>query len=460
MFEFRSGTKKFSAFAFCAALLIGSVASRPAYSQVLFGSLVGGVTDASGGAVPGASVKVTQIETNEVRETKTNESGGYTLSTIHAGTYKVTVTKEGFKTFNAENIQVTLNTVVRVDASLQVGAQSQSVEVTAEAAALQTDRADVHNEFSSKQMIDLPQPTRNFEGIVALMPGIAPPSASGGGTNNPSKSFQVSADGTSRSGTNVLIDGVSATNPWVQFFATYAPSVEAIETVNVVTGSSGADQGLTNGASINVQTKSGSNSFHGSLYEYNIISALKARPYFLPANQGIPKLIENDFGATAGGRIIKNKLFYFGSYEGDYIRQGSANSTVTVPTVAIKQGNFSASPNPIFDPATGTYDAVGIPSGRTPFTGNIIPISRFHAASSKLVALVPDPNQNILPTPVNNYYVNTPISNTLSHVDTKFDWVASSKWKFTGRYGYQPYNITQPTIFGPQLGGSPNFEAF
>lgn len=433
---------------------------QPATAQVLFGSIVGSVTDASGAAVPGAAVKVTQAETNETRETRTNESGGFTLSTVHTGSYKVSVSKEGFKTDNADNILVSLNTVVRVDVSLQVGVQTQSVDVSTDAATLQTDRADVHNEFSSKQMIDLPQPTRNFEGIVALMPGVAPPSASSGGTNNPSKSFQVSADGTSRSGTNVLIDGVSATNPWVQFYATYAPSVEAIETVNVVTGSSGADQGLTNGAAINVQTKSGTNGFHGSLYEYNIISATKARPYFLPANQGIPKLIENDFGATAGGRIIKNKLFYFGSYEGDYIRQGSANSSVTVPTVAIRQGNLSDSPTPIYDPASGTYNASGIPSGRTPFPGNMIPVNRIHPASAKLTALLPNPNQNISATPSNNYYVNTPISNTLSHVDTKFDWIATDKWKVTGRYGYQPYNITQPTIFGPKLGGSPNYQAF
>jgi hypothetical protein len=174
---------------------------------------------------------------------------------VHAGTYKVAIAKEGFKGSTTDNVQVTLNTVVRVDAALQVGAQSQTVDVTAEAAVLQTDKADVHNEFNSKQLIDLPQPTRQFEGIVALMPGIAPPSASSGGTNNPSKSFQISADGTSRSGTNVLIDGVSATNPWVQFYATDAPSVEAIETVNVVTGSSGADQGLTNGASINFKPR-------------------------------------------------------------------------------------------------------------------------------------------------------------------------------------------------------------
>jgi Carboxypeptidase regulatory-like domain/TonB-dependent Receptor Plug Domain len=290
------------------AVLLMLSSAGPARAQVLFGSIVGSVTDPSGAAVPAATVTVTQLETNESRESKTNEAGGFTLTTVHAGTYKVVVAKEGFKGYTADNVAVSLNTVVRVDATLQVGAQNQTVEVSAESAALQTDRADVHNEFTTQQLVDLPQPTRQFEGIIALMPGIAPPSASGGGTNNPSKSFQISADGTSRSGTNVLIDGVSATNPWVQFYATYAPSVEAIETVNVVTGSSGADQGLTNGASINVQTKSGTNDLHGSLYEYNVSSALKARPYFLPASQGIPKLIENDLGATLGGRIIKNKL--------------------------------------------------------------------------------------------------------------------------------------------------------
>ena len=429
-------------------------------AQVLFGSIVGSVSDPSGAAVPAANVRVVQIETNDSRETKTNDAGGFTLTTVRAGTYKVEITKEGFKTYSESNVLVSLNTVVRIDAAMQVGAQTQSVDISAQVVTLQTDKVDVHSEFTTKQLIDLPQPTRNFEGIVALTPGIAPPSASSGGTNNPSKSFQISANGTSRSGTNVLIDGVSATNPWVQFFSTYAPSVEAIETVNVVTASSGADQGMTNGASINVQTKSGTNSLHGSLYEYNITNALKARPFFLPANQGIPKLIENDFGATAGGRIIKDKLFFFGSYEGDYIRQGGANASVTIPTAAIRQGNLSDSPTPIFDPAAGTYDSAGIPSGRTQFPGNIIPPSRINAASLKLIALLPNPNQNISTLPSNNYYVNTPISNTLQHLDTKFDWVASSKLKIAGRYGYQPYKITQPTIFGPVLGGSPNFEAF
>ena len=442
-----------------AALLILFPSAKSGWAQLLFGSIVGNVTDASGAAVPDATVKVVQLETNESRETKTNDAGSYTLSTVRTGTYAITVAKDGFKMFTVQHVLVNVNTEVRVDAALQVGTQNQSIEVTSEAAALQTERSDTHIEFTNQQMIDLPQPTRTFEGIAMLTPGMAPASASSGGNNNPSKSYSIEVNGTSNKGSNVLIDGVSATFPWVQSNASYAPSAEAIETVNVVTGSTGGDMALTNGGSIVVQTKSGTNAFHGELYEYNISNALEARSFFLPANQKNPKLIENDTGATAGGRIIKNKLFYFGSYEGDFIRQGSANSTVTVPTDAIRTGNLSASSTPIYDPASGTYNAAGTPSGRTPFPGNIIPTNRINAAAAKLVALVPEPNQASTSTtsaPANNYYVNTPVSNTLQHIDTKIDWNASNKWKITGRYGYMPYNITQPTIFGPVLTGSPN----
>jgi hypothetical protein len=447
----------FSAVVPALALLLSA---HPASAQLVFGSIVGNVTDATGAAVPGATVTVTQLETNETRETKTNDAGGYLLSTIHTGTYTVSVAKAGFKGFKVDPVVVAVSAEVRVDATLEVGAQNQSVEVTSQTTALQTDRVDTHTEFTDVQMTNLPQPTRTFEGIVVMSPGVAPPSASSGGNNNPSKSYSIEANGTSIKGTTVLIDGINATFPWVQSNASYAPSAEAIEMVNIVTGSSGGDMALTNGASVTVQTKSGTNSLHGEAYEYNISNEFEARSFFLPANQRNPKLIENDTGGTLGGRIVRNKLFYFGSYEGDFIRQGVANSTVTIPTDAIRSGNMSASSTPIYDPATGTYNAAGIPIGRTPFPGNIIPANRINQASAKLVALLPEPNQPSASAsaPSNNYFVNQPTSNTLQHIDTKIDWVASNKWKFTGRYGYMPYNITEPLVFGPILGGTSNNE--
>jgi hypothetical protein len=199
--------------------------------------------------------------------------------------------------------------VVRVDAALQVGQVSEQVEVTAQAAALQTDRADVHHDFTTQAMVDLPQPTRTYQGVVALMQGVAPPIASSGGTNNPGKSMQISANGASRSGTTVRIDGVTDTNPWVQFFSTYVPSMEAIETVNVATTSADAEQGLVNGAAINVQTKSGTNALHGSAYEYMVNSQFKARPFFLPANQHIPKLIEHGFAGSLEAALSGTSCF-------------------------------------------------------------------------------------------------------------------------------------------------------
>ena len=434
----------------CLFLLVAVLllSGRPAGAQVLYGSIVGSVTDASGASVPDATVRVTQTQTNESREVKTNESGGYTLSSVPAGTYNVSISKTGFRDFSTQSIEVRLNTVVRVDAELRVGAQADTIRVTAEAAALQTDRADVHSEVVSQDLVTLPQPTRSYGGALAIVPGFAPPLATSGGTNNPSKSIRITANGTGTSAANVRIDGVSATNAWVQYFTSYVPSMEAIETVNVVTGSADAEQGLANGASVNVLLKSGSNELHGSAYGYNINSAFKSRPFFLPANQGIPKLIDDDFGATLGGHIVRNKLFYFGSYEGDLLRQGNVN-LATVPTAAIRSGDMSASSNPIYDPLTGT--ATG--TGRTPFPNQQVPSSRFSPITQKLVALVPAPNLGGL---TSNYYVNTPISYNLHKIDTKVDWNASSKLRITGRVADQPYNEVQATIFGDVLSGSNN----
>ncbi|MCU1258559.1 MAG: TonB-dependent receptor family protein [Bryobacterales bacterium] len=419
-------------------------------AQVLYGSIVGSVTDSSGAAIQGAEVKVTQKETNETREATTNEAGGYTLSTVVAGTYTVSISKIGFRTFVTQNALVRLNTVVRVDAALEIGAQTQEVLITAQSAELQTDRADVHAEFATKSIVDLPQPTRTYQGVLALIPGFAPPVASTGGTNNPGRSMQLSANGTSRSGTSVRVDGVSVTNPWVQFFTSSVPSIDAIQTVSVVTGSADAEQGMANGASINVQMKSGTNAIHGSLFEYNETSGLKARPFFQPANQRLPKLVDNDLGGTVGGPLLKDKLFYFGSYEGDFLRTGSNPTFATVPTNDIRTGNMSASPTPIYDPSTGNPDG----TGRTPFAGNIIPPNRISPISAKLVALVPQPNvPNLL---ANNYFVNTPNSYDLQKIDAKIDFNATSKLRFAGHLGWQPYNDVTATVFGDTLGGSNN----
>jgi len=424
-----------------------------AVCQVLYGSLVGSVTDSTGAVLPGAEVQVRNLDTGVLLQATTNGAGNYIVGNLTAGRFEVTIKKDGFSSFKAPSVSIAMNNQARIDAALNIGGTAQTIAVSANAAQLQTDSANVHDDIGTKQLQDLPQATRTYQGLVGLVTGVAPPSpdfAGGGGTNNPGRSFAIEANGTSQSGTDVRIDGVSAVNPWVQFYSTAVPSTEAIESVNVVTSSPEAEQGLASGAQINVQLKSGTNQFHGSLYELHQDNALKARPYFQPVNTRLPKLIDNDFGGTIGGPIIKNKLFFFGSYEGDFLVQGNS-SFQTVPTAAIRNGDFSATSTTIYDPATGNTSN-GI--GRTPFPNNIIPSNRISPIAKKLTALVPLPNTTIFGTDSQNYFVSTPSQYRLHKIDTKFIWDANSKLRLVGRYSTYPYNSTQQPVFGSTLGGS------
>jgi hypothetical protein len=387
--------------------IIASSISGTGQAQVLYGSIVGNVTDPSGAAVPGAAVKITQIATNETREAVTNEVGLYTLAALPAGAYNVSITKARLRDFIAHNIEVRINTSVRLDAQLTLGEKTETIEVTAPAAVLQTDRADVHQDVTSHELVNLPQPTRTYQGLLAVVPGVNPPAAQSGGTNDPIRSMVLEANGTSQTGTDVRIEGVSAVNPWVQFFSTTVPSIEAIETVNVVTGASQADQTLVGGASVNVQMKSGTNQFHGSAYEYHQDNAIKARPFFLPADQRKPKDINNDLGGTFGGPIVRNRLFFFASYEGEFTRS-VAGQFGTVPTAAMLSGDFSQTGVTIYDPNTGNPDG----SGKQPFQGNKIPPNQISPIVRKLLPLVPAPTTGRFGANANNSTAIYPLDTT------------------------------------------------
>jgi Carboxypeptidase regulatory-like domain len=424
--------------------------SKPVEAQVLYGSMVGTVTDQSGSAVPGASVVITNLETNDARNAQTDSGGVYTISTVPAGNFKVSVTKQGYNTFVTNSVEVTANNVVRVDPKLTVGAVSQTVEVQSAATAqLQTDTADVHSELSSTALATLPQATRTYEGVFNLVPGMLPPTGQlAGGTNNPSKSMNFGANGTGTTGPNVRIDGVSATAPRQQYQTSFVPSVEAIQSVNIVTNSPDAEQGLSGGPSVTVQLKSGSNGVHGAFYWYNVTSATEARNYFQPVGQKPPHLVDNDTGGWIGGPIIRDKLFYWAGYEGDYALQGYAG-VISVPTPQMLAGNLSQSTTPIYDPATGN-PTTG--TGKTPFPGNIIPTNRISPVAKILNSYAPAPNIPGLPN--NNLSTVQPTTYNLHKIDTKIDYQATTKLRVSGRYGYQPYNNVQQPLFGPFLGGA------
>ncbi|HEY2016655.1 MAG TPA: carboxypeptidase-like regulatory domain-containing protein, partial [Bryobacteraceae bacterium] len=336
-----------------ALTLFLALSSQSASAQVVSGSMVGNVTDASGGAIAGANVKITLTQTNDVRTVLTNEAGTYTIATVTPGTYTVEVTKSGFRSFVAPNVLVNQNNVVRVDAQLPVGAMTERVEVTAEAAALETDRADVHAEVTSAALTELPQANRTYEGLMELIPGAIPPGGQlSGGTNNPSKAMTFGFNGSGTTAPTVRIEGINAVNLWVRSYQSYVPSVEAIQNVNVATNATDAEQGIAGGASVNVALKSGSNATHGGVYEYNIDSVFEANNFFSPTSKP-PHLVDNNFGGFMGGHIIRNKLFYFGSYEVD-LNHSADSAILSIPNAVQLTGNMSGSGNPIYDPTTGT----------------------------------------------------------------------------------------------------------
>ena len=417
------------------------------HAQVLYGSIVGNVRDSSEAVVAGATVSITNAETNFSRQTLTNESGAYDIVAVPAGSYALKVTKEGFAAYTLQGLQVTINTVTRADVSLKLGALTESVTVAAEASVLQTDRSEVRSEMVGKEMVNLPVPLgRNYQQLFRTLPGFAPPANAHSVPTNPSRALAFNVNGSSRSSNNTRIDGASSTVIQLPHIVAYVPSLESIETVNVVTNSFDAEQGLAGGAAISVQTRSGTNEIHGAAFEYNSVQAMKAKPFFLPPGQNKPKLVYNQFGGAVGGPIRKDKLFYFVAYEGTKDRE-AASRFGTVPTAAIKAGDMSASTRLIYDPDSGDFQG----NNRTPFTDNQVPVSRMSSISRKLADLTPLPNLAGL---TNNYFRAAPFKFDRHTIDSKVDYHPTSKLNTFVRLSLLHYNSFNQELFG-ELGGPP-----
>jgi TonB-dependent Receptor Plug Domain. len=429
----------------CALSLVPAVRM---HAQVLYGSIVGNVTDPSDAPVSEATVVVTGRDTGQSRQTMTNDVGGYSLPTLPAGIYDLKVTRNGFTTLSQTGIEVRLNDITRIDLHLQIGSVNQTVLVSAEAPMLQTDRSEVRSEVGSHVLENLPLPPgRNYQQVFRTLPGFSPPGNAHSVPSNPARALTFNVNGASRSSNNTRIDGASSYNIQLPWVAAYVPSLEAIETVNVVTNSFDAEQGLAGGAAINVQTKSGTNTLHGSGFEYHTNNKLKAKPFFLPAGERNPKLVYNQFGGTIGGPIKKDKLFFFGAYEGTFDRENASRFS-TVPTAAIRAGDMSDSPRLIYDPATG--DAAGL--NRTAFLNNQVPSSRISPISRKIISLIPLPN---LPGLTNNYYATAPFTFDRHTLDAKLNWNVTPKLTTFVRYGQLHFNDYDKQVFGDTLGGPP-----
>jgi hypothetical protein len=424
-------------------------AANAAYGQIIYGSLVGNVRDASDAVAPGARVTIVDRETKLSRETLTDELGGYQFPSVPGGTYDLTVSKDGFSPATRRGVVVTTNAAARVDIVLQVTAVAETIDVSAEGAVLQTERAEVRGEVTAKSLVNLPVPPgRHYTQMLRLLPGFTTPRNGNGPAVEPSRAVLYNVNGTSRSSNNVKIEGAGVNQIWLPHLPGYTPALEAIENVNVVTNSFDAEQGLAGGAAVNLQVRTGSNDIHGVGFEYHNSNALKAKPFFLPPGENKPKAIFNQFGGTLGGPIVRNRAFFFVSYEGTYNRQ-FASSLQTVPTAAIRRGDMSASPNPIYDPLTG--DATGL--GRTPFAGNILPQSRIEPiVSQKIVPLISQPTfPNALTA---NLFAAGPFTLDSHKADMKINWNVSSKLSLFGRGGIIKHDMFSTGILGELVGDS------
>ena len=383
-------------------LALCAVIAPTANAQLIQGGIDGLVTDTTDAAIVGAEVSIMNEATGQVRETATGAAGTYTFPTVNTGTYSVTIRSDGFQASITTGVVVSQNKVTRVDASLEIGQITETVTVEASAATLQTDRAEVRQEVTETTLRNVPVPLgRNYQMLFVTLPGFSPPQNAHSVPTNPTRAVRFSVNGTSRSNNNTRIDGASSTNIWVPHMTGYNPALESIETVNVVTNSFDAEQGLAGGAAINLQIKSGGNQVHGSAFEYHMDQHLKAYPFFSDRTSAKPKLINNQFGGTIGGPIKRNKWFYFVSYEGTYESQ-YAQRFITMPTQAMRFGDLRgtgvvANPSIVYDPLTGIQDQFhdDYARDRSPFPDNVIPRSRIDPGVAAMIhdSAFPSPNQ-------------------------------------------------------------------
>lgn len=395
--------------------------------------MVGNVTDSTGAAVPGAKVTLTNLGTNEPRTALTDGGGNYTFVNLLPGNYGIAVEKEGFKKLSRQPIEIQVNSAIRVDAPLELGDSRQMVDVTAETPLIQTQNATLGHEVETRQVEELALNGRDVFNLIALAPGVVPQGSTmtSGATVAAGASLQYQMGGGQAGQSAAYVDGapinVSYVNnvPWV-------PVQDAVQEFRVVTSDVSPEFGRFAGGIVNISTKSGTNTLHGSAYEYLRNPDLNANSFF-NNKAGLPRAVyqQNEYGVAVGGPAKKDRTFYFLSWEQIDLRQASTTST-TVPTVAMRTGDFSAPKIPsLFDPLTTVLQSNG-QYGRTAFPGNVIPANRLNQAALNMQNFeFPLPTNTALST---NYTVNVPKVTDANVYLARIDHRFSDRDQFFARY--------------------------
>ncbi len=349
-------------------------------AQTTSTTLLGTTTDASAAALPGVEVTATRMATNQTRTVVSNELGFYTIPALDPGSYRIAARKSGFKTQVRSNVILQVNQRLTVDFGLAVGDVVESVEVTGEVPALDTASASLGAVVDHRKIVDLPLNGRNYAQLAWLVPGVTPGQRHSNDTVNFSNPFQISANGQRQFNTEVTMDGLSINNALLNQ-SNLRPSLDAVEEFRVQTGNYSAEFGFQSGAQVNLVMRSGGNQLHGTLFEFLRNDKLDARDFFAPPGQKRPPFKQNQFGVTGGAPVVKDKTFFFASYEGYRRRRDSVGSAVVL-TEAQRAGDFSALTAPLRDPDN---------PGQV-LTGNRIPANRLSPEAQKILRFMPLPN--------------------------------------------------------------------
>src|SRR6266849_3876085 len=381
----------------------------PIAGQTLKGTLLGTISDSSHAVVQDVQVSLTETNTNFHLAQKTNESGFYVFANLDPGTYRIEVEHPGFRKILRSGIDLTPNSTIRVDLELTPGAVTEVVDVTADILVLQTDRADTGGKVESKQLETFPLlNNRNYQNLLMLVPGVQRSYRSNSAFYNSQEHLQSVVNGLDQRN-NYLIEGVDNN---VENLTGIIPPADAIASVEISTTNYDPELGRAGGAVTNVTLKSGSNDFHGSLFEYHRNNRLQAKNVFASST---PHTVYNQFGGTFGGRVKRDKLFFFGDYQGSRDVLGQSNLFI-IPTMAFRSGDLSAAPTTIYDPLTGNPDG----TNRTPFANKQIPANRLAPIPQKILAFLPPPTRPGLAT---NFEKPTSQTKSIDQFDVKTDYV-------------------------------------
>lgn len=438
-------------------------------AQAVFGSITGTISDPSGAAVVGAKVTITETGKSVSYSTVTNDSGNYVQSHLTVGTYDVVMEAPGFETYARRNVPVNVDEIAQVNAQLTVGKVSDIVSVVGTEALLKTEKSDVSDTLEQKTVQEIPIYDRDVSRLYFLVPGIQATSITAA-SEQPQDTYRPKVNGAYWGGISFQLDGTDNRES-VLGEPVITPKPDALSELKISTTSYDAEFGQASQALIVAQTKSGTNKLHGSVFDYRRDQLGQAKDPFtqsqpLPGTKDkfIPPTLRNDFGGAIGGPIQKDKMFFFGDYEGTRQRLGNS-LLLTVPTAAERAGDLSDlginiyDPCPAANPNCGT--AVLAPSARRQFAGNAIPASRLSPQAQALLKLIPLPNVAGRAGGTANYIADgTGVQNSDSF-DIRVDRHQGQKVDMFGRYSFLQVSLGAPGAYGALAGGNqfpnPNF---